>query len=404
MSVVEPGSAGAGLVARVKSILLQPKPTWEVIDLEPATVGGIYKGYLIPLAAIPAVCGALGSMLIGVGAFGIHVRVGPVQAVVQGVIGYVMGLVAVYVISLIIDALAPNFGATRNPVQAVKVAAYSYTPSYVAGVLLLLPALGPLTLLAAIYGLYLLYLGLPRLMKTPEDKALPYAALTIVAAIVVGLIIAAVTGAVAMATGGLGMGALSHNSATVSGTVSLPGGSSMDLAKLQAASKQMEAAAKQMQSGTAPDGQAIQPTDPEVLKGLLPENVAGYARSDVSSASGGAGGINGSSAEGKYAKGDARLTLTITDMGAAGALGAMANAFNVRSSSESNGRYEKVGKVDGRMTTESFDKTSRHGEYSVLAGDRFMIAAQGDNVSVDELKAAVAAVNPSRVEGLAKKG
>jgi hypothetical protein len=404
MSVVEPGTAGSGLIARVKSILLQPKPTWGAIDAEPATVSGIYKGYVIPLAAIPAICGALGSMLIGYGAFGIHVRVGPVQAIVQGVITYVMGLVGVYVISLIIDALAPTFSGTKDPVKAFKVAAYSYTPSYVAGVLMLLPSLSPLALLAGLYGLYLLYLGLPRLMKTPEDKALPYVGLVIVAAVVVGIVVATITTTVAAATGGLGMGALSQNSSAISGTVNLPGGSSMDLGKLQAASQQMEAAAKQMQSGAGADGQAIQPTDPEVLKGLLPETVAGYARSDVSSSSGGAGGVSGSSAEGKYAKGDARLTVTITDLGAAGALGAMANAFNVRSSSESNGHYEKVGKVDGRMTTESFDSSSKHGEFSVMAGDRFMIAAEGDNVSVDELKAAVAAVNPARVEGLAKKG
>ena len=54
MSVVEPGAAGSGLVARVKSILLQPKPTWEVIDGEPSTISSIYKSYVIPLAAIPA--------------------------------------------------------------------------------------------------------------------------------------------------------------------------------------------------------------------------------------------------------------------------------------------------------------------------------------------------------------
>jgi len=82
----------------------------------------------------------------------------------------------------------------------------------------------------------------------------------------------------------------------------------------------------------------------------------------------------------------------------------MAGAFNVSSTKESNGHYEKMGKVDGRMTSESYDSGSKHGEYSVLAGDRFMIAAQGTNVSMDELKAAVAAVNPGRLEGLAKKG
>jgi hypothetical protein len=404
MSVVEPGSAASGIVARVKSILLQPKATWEVIDGEPATIGGLYRGYIIPLAAIPAICGAIGTSLIGAGAFGIHVKTPLVAALVNGVVGYVISLAVVYVMALIIDFLAPNFGGTKNQIQAFKVATYSYTASWVAGVLLLLPALSLLTLLASLYGLYLLYTGLPRLMKTEEDKALPYTAVVIVAAIVLSIIVLAVMGAVTMATGGLGgMGALANRS-SVSGTVSLPGGTSMDLGKLEAATKQMEAAAKQMESGAGPDGRTVVATDPELLKAYLPAGVAGFARGDVSSGSGGVGGMQGSNAEAEYTRGDARMKLTITDLGAAGAFGAMANAFNVRSSKETADGYEKVGKVDGRMTTESFNKTSKHGEYSVLAGDRFMIQAEGDNVTMDELKAAVGAVDPRRVETLAKNG
>jgi len=404
MSVVEPGSAASGIVARVKSILLQPKATWEVIDGEPATIGGLYRSYIIPLAAIPAICGALGSSLIGVGAFGIHVKTPLVAALVNGLIGYAVSLAVVYVMALIIDFLAPNFGGTKNQIQAFKVATYSYTASWVAGVLLILPALGMLVVLASLYGLYLLYTGLPRLMKTAEDKALPYTAVVIVAAVVLSIVVMAVMGAVTMATGGLGaMGALANKS-TVSGTVSLPGGTSMDLGKLEAATKQMEAAAKQMESGAGPDGQAIVATDPELLKAYLPAGIAGFARGDVSSGSGGVGGMQGSNAEAEYTRGDARMKLTITDLGAAGAFGAMANAFNVRSSKETADGYEKVGKVDGRMTTESFNKTSKHGEFSVLAGDRFMIQAEGDNVTMDELKAAVAAVDPRRVETLARKG
>lgn len=56
------------LVDRVKSILLNPKPTWAAIEAEPATPAGLYKDYLLWLAVIPAVCGFIGMSLIGVGA------------------------------------------------------------------------------------------------------------------------------------------------------------------------------------------------------------------------------------------------------------------------------------------------------------------------------------------------
>jgi hypothetical protein len=403
MSVVEPGAAGAGLIARVKSILLQPKPTWEVIDREPSTISSIYRSYVIPLAAIPAVCGAIGSAVVGVGALGINVKVGVVPAIVNGIVGYALALAGVYVIALIIEALAPNFGGVKDRTKAFKVAAYSYTPGWVAGVLMLLPTLSPLIVIASIYGLLLLFWGLPRLMKAPEDKAAAYTGVVIVVAIVVSIVIGAIVGAVGVATGGLGaMGALSRNDGAVSGSVKI-GDAEVDLGKLQAASKQMEAAAKQMEAA-ANNPDAVPVTDPEVLKTLLPASVAGYARSEVSSSTGGVGGMNGSQAEASYVKGDASFKLTITDLGAAGALGAMANAFNVRSSSESNGKYEKTGKVDGRMTTESYDRNTKQGEFLVLAGDRFSIAAEGSGVSINDLKAAVAAVNPARLEGLAKKG
>lgn len=395
MSVVEPGSAGAGLVERVKGILLRPSETWDQIDREPATIGGLYTGYVMLLAAIPAVCTLIGLLVFGIGGFGFTFRPSPVWLVAQAVLQYGLSLAMVYVMALIIEALAPNFGGAKDRIQAFKIAAYSPTASWVAGVFGLLPALGIIAVLGGLYSLFVLYKGLPKLMKTPEDKALPYTAVVIVVAIVASLVIGAVTTSVMAATGAM-------NPATAIGSVSgkakLPGVGEVDLAKLEAASKRMEAAAKQAEAGTATA------TDPEALKAFLPGSVAGYARGDVSASSGGAGGYEGSQAEAEYTKGDASLRLQVTDLGAAGALAGMASAFNVKSSKETSTGYEKVGKVGGRMTQESYDRASKHGEYSVLVGDRFMVEAKGDGVTMDELKAAVGSIDAGRLEGLAKAG
>ncbi|MBT9469555.1 MAG: Yip1 family protein [Pseudomonadota bacterium] len=393
MSAVEPGTASAGLVERVKSILLRPSATWDVIDVEPATISGLYKGYVIPLALIPAVAGLIGAIVFGFGAFGISFKPPILSAVLGSVVGFGATLLGVYVLALIIDGLAPTFGGEKNRIQAFKVAAYAGTASWVAGVFEIYPPLGILALLG-LYSLFLLYKGLPRLMKTPEDKAMPYTIVVIIAAIVLGI----VAGAIVSPIMRLGMGSGMMAGAPAAGTVAV-GGKSIDLAKLEAASKKMEAAAKQIESGEGPA-----PTNPDVLKGYLPDSVAGYSRTEVTTGSGGAAGMSGSQAEGTYARGDSRLQLSVTDLGAAGALAGMASAFGVQSSSESDGKYEKIGKVDGRMTQESYDKTSKHGEYSVLIGDRFMVAAKGDGVSMDELKAAAAAVGPARLEALAKAG
>ena len=108
-----------------------------------------------------------------------------------------MGLLNIFIHSLIIDALAPSFGGTRNQVQATKVAAFSATAGMVAGIFMLLPmAGGLLALVGGLYGLYLLYLGLPLLMKVAAEKAVPYVAAVIVAAILLYFLVGLITGSV----------------------------------------------------------------------------------------------------------------------------------------------------------------------------------------------------------------
>lgn len=389
MSAVEPGTATSGIVERVKSILLKPASTWEVIDVEPATVGGIFKGYVIPLALIPAVAGLIGAVVFGYGLFGVSYKPPILGSLVSAAIGYGLSLLGVYVLALIIDALAPSFEGQKNRVQAFKVAAYASTASWVAGIFQIYPPLSLLGLLG-LYSLYLMYLGLPRLMRTPAAKALPYTLVVIVAAIVIAIIAAVITQPLR------NLGAAAGYGAAAGGTLSV-GDKSVDIAELEAQSKRIEDAARQIQSGEAPE--AIQP---DVLKAYLPAALAGYARTEVTTGSGGAAGMTGSQAEGVYTKGEARIRLSVTDLGAAGALAGLANAFNVQSSSESDGKYEKVGKVDGRMTQESYDSAARQGQYSVLVGERFLVAAEGEGASMADLKAAVAAVPPARLEGLAK--
>jgi hypothetical protein len=172
--------------------------------------------------------------------------------------------------------------------------------------------------------------------------------------------------------------------------VEVPGVGSVDLRDAQRAVQTLEAA------------KDVDATDPEALKAYLPAAIAGFQRTELSTTTGGAAGVEGSAAEGKYARGDARLELQVVDIGGAGALLGM--AAHLKASKETSTGYERVGKVDGRMTQEKYDRSSRHGEYSVVVGKRFMIHAEGDGVSMDELKAAVAAVPAAQLEGLAKAG
>jgi hypothetical protein len=181
-----------GLVDRVKNILLNPRQEWEVIDAEAATTGSLYTGYILPLAAIPPVCQAIGYSVFGIRLPFVGVWRTPIgSAVTSAVVTYVLTLIGVFVLALIIDALAPTFSGTKNQTQALKVAAYSYTPAWVVGIFSLIPGLRFLGILG-LYSLYLLYLGLPVLMKSPKEKAFGYTAVVIIVGIVLAVIIGVV--------------------------------------------------------------------------------------------------------------------------------------------------------------------------------------------------------------------
>ena len=189
----------AKLIERVRGIVLSPKTEWEKIAAEPADVKSLFTGYAMILAAIPAVCGLIGSTVIGMSLPIVGtIRTPIAAALVQMVLTYVLGLVVIYVVALIVDALAPTFDGQKNAMQALKLVVYSSTPVWLAGVFALIPVLSVLGILAALYGLYLLYIGLAPMMKNPQDKSIGYTALIIVCyivlAIIVGVIIASVVG------------------------------------------------------------------------------------------------------------------------------------------------------------------------------------------------------------------
>jgi hypothetical protein len=165
MAIVDtpPPIGHRAMIERAKNILVNPPHEWEVIDAEPATVRGIYLNYLVYIAAIGPVCRFVGNVVFN------HLAVIP--AAIIGVIGYLIELGVVYLVAWLIDLLAPQFGGQANRVQAMKVAAYSFTAPAAAGVFGLVPALSALEIVG-FYGLVLMWIGLPRLMRIPEEKRL----------------------------------------------------------------------------------------------------------------------------------------------------------------------------------------------------------------------------------------
>jgi hypothetical protein len=181
---------------RVKNIIMTPRTEWLAIENETTTVTELYKNYVMILAAIPVVARFLGGFVFGypMGPMG-TLRIGFFSGIGFAIVHYVLTLAMVYVAALVVSYIAPNFGGVKDDLQALKLTAYSYTPAWVAGVFALLPGVRFLAILG-LWSLFVFYVGAPRMMKVPEDKAGVFTLVVIVATIVLGLVLAAVAHAI----------------------------------------------------------------------------------------------------------------------------------------------------------------------------------------------------------------
>ena len=410
------------LIERVQSILLKPKETWPVIAAEPADAASIYRSYVLILAAIPAIAGFIGWTLVGGGAFGMTMRLPIATGLVQMVIGYALSLVIVYVLALIVDALAPTFGGTRDRIAALKVVAYGSTAGFVGGIFSLLPSLALLGLVAALYSIYLIYTGLPVLMRTPPGKAGAYTAVVIVCAIVAMIVLGAVS-SLFISRGPMGFG--STTAGTLPGmagggdvqiktpdgaTVTINPSGMADLAKrMEDAGKRMESAQKSGDSAAA--GKAMgdilgavtgsgnaTPIAAAELKAMLPESIGDMKRSAIEAKGGEAMGIAASTAKASYAAGDRRADLTISDTGGLAGLATMAGWANLTMDKDGDGKIEKVYKDGARSVHEEYRKDGSRGELTVILANGIVVAAEGTRVDMATLKGMVQGVDLAKLE------
>ena len=181
------------LVDRVKNMIVAPASEWPVIAGETPSVGSLYTGYIMILSAIGPIAIAIMFGLMGAG-------------IATAIVSYVMGLAAVYVLALIVDFLAPHFGGEKNFIRALQLVAYSSTAAWLGGIFHLIPLLGSLlALVAALYSLYLFFLGAPVMRKCTSDKAIVFTIVYVVCAIVVMVVVGTLLGIAGVGLSPMGM-------------------------------------------------------------------------------------------------------------------------------------------------------------------------------------------------------
>ncbi len=438
------GIVSQGLIDRIKNIIMKPAAEWQTIESESATPQSIYMGYVAILAAIGPIAGFIGRSLIGISIpFVGTYRVPIVTGVIWAVVMYALTFAGVFIVSFIVDALAPTFGGQKDSLRALKVTAYSFTASWLAAVFQIVPMLGWLGLLG-LYSLYLLYLGLPVLMRSPKDKAIGYTVVVCICAIVAWVIIGAISGAVIGSVGAYSVtGSLTQQEqdAAATNTASsilsgLFGGQSAadrervanSLASLQKMGEQAQqaenaarangsnsgaAGASQVDVGKAlgaigtivTGGNQTKPVDFHKLRDMLPASLPGMKRDSTSGESNAAMGMAASNATAHYSNGSGGdVSIEITDMGTLSGLAGFAAKFDPNMERETDTGYERTTRINGQLVHEQYDNSDRSGEVDIIAQNRFSVAIKGNGVDMNYLTGALGQIDFSRFSTLAAAG
>ena len=407
------------LVNRVKNILATPQTEWPVAGAEPDTVKDLYLKYIVIVAGVSAVAWFIDNVILGTSAFGMTVRTPFGLGIVMAVLVYAMALATVFLVGVIADVLAPSFGGERDQAQGVKLIAYAATAGWIGALLGIVPWIGWfLTIIAMIYGIYLVYLGAPHTTRVPADRAAGYTAIIVVIWFVISLTVGAAIGL--MAASGSAFSAIT-SSAGSSTEVEIDPDSA--LGKLEQFGRSMEEAGKQLEaaekSGDAKatadaaskmlgtlmgGGKVVEAVGTDRLKPLAPESLAGLPRTSLAAEKSAAMGLQVSNVRAEYAEGERRINLEISD--AAGATGIMglASWAMVQTEREDASGYEKTYQADGNMVHEEWDAGSRRGQYSVIVAGRFVVKVEGDNLDMDDLKAVVSEIDLDALAAMKDEG
>jgi hypothetical protein len=445
----------AGILNRMKNMLLTPKTEWQVIVGEPMTIPQLYMGYVVPLTAWTALIGLVRVALIGTRLpFSGAVRMPLSGAIAIAAWTFAGSFIGLFLVGLIVSFLAPTFGGTRDQTRGLKVAVYSLTPAYLGSVLALSPVLPSLLQFAVLcYGLYVLYLGLPVVMQAPKDRALGYTATVVVCCFVLGFVVMLVTAGLGIFAGSAGLlgahtaskAASADQSAAIlgNGVGDMLGTDAKGKAGITAAVANLIKAGEQnaatASTPPADDGPTDAPAadrpaagaqdagaavggllgalggalggdhpktvvDFKSLTPLLPADLPGMKRISVSGESQGAIGIKTASATGTYQGTGGTVKVEITDMSAVSGLMGMAGALVQNTGSESETGFERDQVIGARSAHEKYDAISKHGDVKLMVAKRYQVEVTGDGPDMNTLEHVLGRVDFARLEAMRDQG
>lgn len=394
------------LVGRVRRLIVSPKTEWDAIAQEELIPAQLATGFILPLAGIAALAGFIGSAVFGVEILGTVYRTGIFSGLFAALVSVALAVGLAFVFAFIVDSLAPSFGGARNFRQAFKLAAFAPTPVWVASVFQLIPLLGILTLVGAVYSLYLLFVGLPKLMKPTPEKATTYTLAAIGIAIAVNILIAFIASPL---TGRSGLIGATSSDAGRSGAVRAAGGEAATraprslnerVAEMEKAAEGGDISAIVGALGGLTSEEANAPlVDMEALKGIAPARIAGLPRQSIE-VEALSFPIRAAVMSATYGEGPKRVTFKVTNSPMIGGVMAVAGLAGAEYDREGPDGHERLRRKGDAVVLEEWSKSGKTGRYAQTTAKVFMIEAEGEGVAFSDLRDTVTNVSAADLEKL----
>ena len=179
------------LIRHIIGILFSPRQTWQTIAAEQTDARGLYTGYIMPVALIP-VCASLVGTVLAARASGQTAPASWLSIGIGTVVGYGLLLSIIGALACLANKLSPRFGGLSDPSKALQLAAYSATAGMVGSVFSVFPDLIIAGMLALLYSFYLMFLGAPAMLKTPQEKAFSFAFMMLICSLPIGAVFAGI--------------------------------------------------------------------------------------------------------------------------------------------------------------------------------------------------------------------
>lgn len=423
--------AARALAERVRGLFVKTADAWKLIATERTSIAQVYQNYLLPLAGLAAVLALLGWGLVElIGANGLGMTVP--MAVSSVLVLLVMVLVGIWMLAQIADALAPQFQARKSELRAFKLMAYSATPLVLVALFTLMPGAAWLGLLGLGYALWLLWQGLPRLMRCPPQKRVPYFAVLVVAIAVLAAVTVTlmgfmlqhgrpaprlagagtpVSGAAPAASKAGASGAVPAQAASVaSGVVNNDAVMGVATAASDAVSDPMAGTGDAPMTDALGGGGPATPSAPlssaalerlsGQIKALSPAELAGMKREQLNTQSLNVAGATGLAVYGDYGQGDKTMTVNWVYVGANPKQTPMGEWANATLQRDDASRSERIYAEGARHMSELARKDGSGASMKVLLANGVLLDIDAHNLTLDALKAALPALKLNELEQL----